>query len=333
MDHSIFERANQFLGRMMPVFIPGSLIIGIFLGRHVTPFLFLVPWLFAFMTFTGSIGSTFRQLGLVVRHPFPVLLAFIVLHILMPVYAFCVGHLFYHNAPLTVTGFLLSAAIPTGVTSFVWVMMQKGNIPLVLTVILIDTLLSPVVVPLTLMIFAGKSVDINVWSLMSDLFTMIVIPSLLGILFSQRTSVKTQKNAATILSPFSKIGMFVVVLINGGVVTPYLQHLDIQILFILLTVLFISASGYLLSWLSGALFHLKQDMVITLTYSGGMRNISAGSVIAVSFFPAQVVLPVVAGMLFQQVLASFYGQMLAKFYSRPKQQGHAGKETGREPLH
>ncbi|NCG67055.1 bile acid:sodium symporter family protein [Bacillus coagulans] len=318
MCFSFFDRANRFLGKMMPIFIPGSLIIGMVLGHRLTGLLFLVPWLFAFMTFTGSIGSTFKQLGAVVRHPFPVLLALGVLHLFMPLFAYGTGHLLFSGHPLTTTGFLLSAAIPTGVTSFVWVMMQKGNIPLVLTVILIDTLLSPVVVPLTLLLFVGKSVHIEGWPLMQDLFTMIVIPSLLGILFSQFTQLETQRKAASVLSPFSKIGMFLVVMINGGVVSPYLRGMDAHVLFIILTVLFISASGYLLSWLLGALFHLDRSMIVTLTYSGGMRNISAGSVIAVTFFPAQVVLPVISGMLFQQVLASFFGTLLSSVYRDKK---------------
>lgn len=314
MVMNVFQLTNQFLSKAMPIFIPISLILGILLGHHITHLLFLVPWLFAFMTFTGSIGSTFKQLGMVVRHPFPVILAFIVLHIAMPLFAWGIGHVLYAHDHFTITGFVISAAIPTGVTSFVWVMMQKGNVPLVLTVILIDTLLSPFIVPLTIMILAGQSVELNVVDLMKDLFTMIVVPSLLGLIFSQFTSKELQKKATSTLSPFSKIGMFLVVMINGSVMTPYLHHINLKILLIILTVLFISASGYLLSWLIGALFHLKTDMVITLTYSGGMRNISAGSVIAVSFFPPQVVFPVIIGMLFQQVLASVYGQLLTKFY-------------------
>ena len=46
--------------------------------------------------------------------------------------------------------------------------------------------------------------------------------------------------------------------------------------------------------------------------SGGMRNISAGAVIAVAYFPAAIVLPVIVGMLFQQALASIYAAFIEK---------------------
>ena len=45
-----------------------------------------------------------------------------------------------------------------------------------------------------------------------------------------------------------------------------------------------------------------------------MRNISAGAVIAVTYFPSAVAVPVILGMLFQQMLASFYGSFLSRYY-------------------
>jgi bile acid:Na+ symporter, BASS family len=47
-------------------------------------------------------------------------------------------------------------------------------------------------------------------------------------------------------------------------------------------------------------------------YNSGMRNISAGAVIAITYFPAPVAIPVIVGMLFQQVLASLVGSVLDK---------------------
>jgi bile acid:Na+ symporter, BASS family len=53
-----------------------------------------------------------------------------------------------------------------------------------------------------------------------------------------------------------------------------------------------------------------------MTFSSGMRNISAGAVIAVSFFPAAVAVPVIVGMLFQQILASLNGHFLDRYFNR-----------------
>ena len=45
-----------------------------------------------------------------------------------------------------------------------------------------------------------------------------------------------------------------------------------------------------------------------------MRNISAGAVLAASYFPPEVMFPVMIGTLFQQVLAATYGVLLKKYY-------------------
>jgi predicted Na+-dependent transporter len=75
---------------------------------------------------------------------------------------------------------------------------------------------------------------------------------------------------------------------------------------------FIAGTGYFLAWFIAKSLKREEGDVISLTFSGGMRNISAGAVIAVQYFPGPVAVPVVVGMLFQQILASLYSKFLQK---------------------
>ncbi|MET3211573.1 UNVERIFIED_CONTAM: putative Na+-dependent transporter [Paenibacillus sp. PvR008] len=45
----------------------------------------------------------------------------------MPLLAMMLGHLAFGDDPYTITGLILGAAIPTGISSFVWVHIYKGN--------------------------------------------------------------------------------------------------------------------------------------------------------------------------------------------------------------
>ena len=45
-------------------------------------------------------------------------------------------------------------------------------------------------------------------------------------------------------------------------------------------------------------------MKTAFLFTAGMRNIALGVVIATTYFPSKVAMPVVFGMLFQQVLAA-----------------------------
>ena len=44
------------------------------------------------MTFAGSLGSNFRSLKEVIVHPFAIIIAMAILHVLMPIWAWGVGH-------------------------------------------------------------------------------------------------------------------------------------------------------------------------------------------------------------------------------------------------
>jgi len=312
----MLQKVNKQLEKIMPLITPVSVVMGVLLSAYLKDFSFLIPWIFAFMTFAGSLSSNFQSLKEVMIHPFPIFLAMLILHVLMPLWAWGVGHVAFSGDAYTITGLILGMVIPTGVTSFIWVSIYKGNIPLVLSIILIDTLLSPILVPFSLSLFVGQRVELDFISMMKGLMGMIVIPSIIGMLLNQVTKGKIKDQLGIRLAPFSKISIGIVVMLNGSVVAPYLKNINLKLVSITLTVFFIALTGYLFSFFLGRIMKRDRDTVITLTFSGGMRNISAGAVLAVSFFPAAVAVPVVVGMLFQQVLASMNGHFLDRFYHK-----------------
>ncbi|GGD89574.1 bile acid:sodium symporter family protein [Paenibacillus nasutitermitis] len=306
----MLQQFNHRLERILPLITPASVLIGVLLGQHLAGFTFLTTWVFAFMTFSGSISSSFREFIKVLTQPVPLFMTLLILHVIMPLIALGTGHLFYAGDPYTMTGFILAMAIPTGITSFVWVAIYKGNTALTLSIILIDTILSPLVVPYTLSVLVGAQVEMDIYAMMRGLLMMIVLPSLLGMGLNQWTKGGIRDHWGPRLSPFSKIGMGIVVAINSSVVSPYLRHFDARLLRIALTTLLLASLGYILGWLIAKLMRWEKDLVIALTFNGGMRNISAGAVLAVSYFAPPVALPVVLGMLFQQSLASLFGYLI-----------------------
>jgi len=312
----LLYKFNKRLEKLMPLITPVSVIIGVLFANFFINFTQLIPWVFAFITFAGSLGSSFSSFKETLKHPLPLFIILIILHILMPVWAWSVGHFAFNGDVETITGLVLGMAIPTGISSMIWVTIYRGNIPLTLSIILLDTFLSPFLVPFTLTILVGGRVDMDVYSMMSGLFLMVVLPSILGMLVNQMTEGKAKQKLSPKLAPFSKLGLGVVVMINGAAVAPYLREVDSKLLMITVTVFFIAFTGYLFSFGIGKLFKGDRDTVVALTFTGGMRNISAGAVLAVSYFPAAVAVPVVIGMLFQQVLASIYGFLVDRHYNR-----------------
>lgn len=311
-------RFNKILEKFMPLMIPTSVIIGVLLSVYVKDFSFLIPWIFAFMTFSGSLNSNFVEMKQAVFNPLPLVLVLFILHILMPLWAFGVGYVVFNGDPYTITGLVLALAIPTGITSFVWVSIYKGNIALTLSIILIDTMLSPFIVPLTMSLLVGGNIEMDIDGITKGLFLMIVIPSIAGMMLNQLLKKKVASGISARLSPFAKIAMGIVVMLNGAVVAPYLLDINLKLIGIAITMFLVAFSGYLISFSIGKLFKQDKETVTSIMFTGGMRNISAGAVIAVSYFPAAVAVPVVLGMLFQQVLASICGSVIKRYFLEEK---------------
>mgnify|MGYP001768638794 FL=1 len=310
----MLKNINSIMEKMLPFLTPSSVVIGIVFSTIFDDFSQLVPWIFAFITFAGSLNLSFHAFKQALLHPLPIFVVLLLLHLFIPLWAFAVGHLAFQEDSFTIIGLVLAVIIPTGVTSFIWVSIHKGNLALALAVILIDTFISPFVVPASLLVLVERTVEIDVWNMMSGLFFMIILPSILGMLVNEWTKKELKQCIAAVLSPFSKIALSLVVIINSAVVAPYLANPNKKLILIGFFVFLIAASGYFFSWMTGHLLKFQQGDIITLTFTGGMRNISAGAVLAITYFPPQVAVPVVLGMLFQQVLASFYGRMLEKVY-------------------
>jgi predicted Na+-dependent transporter len=312
----MLQTLNKQLEKIMPLITPTSVVLGVLLAVYIKDFSYLIPWIFAFMTFAGSLNSNFKSLSDVVRHPLPIFAAMILLHILMPIWAWGVGHITFQDDIFTITGIVLGMAIPTGITSFIWVSIYKGNIPLTLSIILIDTMLSPLIVPYCLSLLVGERIEMDIVGIMQGLVGMIVLPSILGMLLNQFLKGNVTKRLSATLAPFSKISIGIVVMLNAAVIAPYLKIINLKLISIILVVFLIAATGYVFSFFIGRLIRSDRDTVISLTFSGGMRNISAGAVIAVTYFPPAVAVPVVVGMLFQQVLASFTGYVMARYFNK-----------------
>src|SRR5699024_3242123 len=138
----MLESINVKIQKYMPILTPLCVVIGVIFHNIGSQILFLVPWLFAFMTFTSSFNMKIRDIRFFSKYSTAMFFSIAFLHILMPFWAFFLSNIIFNDDLLTI-GFVISVAIPTGVTSVIWINISQGNLPFGLSIILIDTLLAP----------------------------------------------------------------------------------------------------------------------------------------------------------------------------------------------
>ncbi|MDR2478905.1 MAG: bile acid:sodium symporter family protein [Treponema sp.] len=306
------EQINARLERLMPVLTPLGIVLGFSLPGvfiHLRP---LVPWLFGTMTLSGALKLQAAEFGRTLRNPLPVLLFFVSVHIIMPLLALSAASLCFHSSADTVSGFVLLFSGPTAVSGFMWVSMYMGDKALCLALILLDTLLAPLLVPGTISLLMGTKVTMDMGGIAVSLILMVVVPTVIGVTANEVSRGKIPSRLCPYLNPVSKIFLMLVIAANTAPAAPRIRLDEPRLWGIAALCVVLSAVGFALARLSGIAGRCDTGRSITLFFSGGLRNISAVTTIAVTFFPEAAALPALLGIVFQQSLSAVMARLLVR---------------------
>jgi len=304
-------KLNHFLERFMPALTPFSIVIGFLLPSVFSVLRPFVQLLFGIMTFSGALKLRAAELGKSVRNPMPILLFFAAAHVIMPVCAMFISSVFFANNDV-VSGFVLLFSGPTAVSGFIWILILKGDIALCLTLILLDTLLAPAVVPVSISILMGAKTTMDMSGIALSLLFMVVIPTIIGVTVNETSKGKIPAAVCPYFDPFAKICLMLVIAANASIVAPAVKLNDPLIWQIGLLVIALTSAGFLLVKLIAVIAKCRDPKDITMIISGGLRNNSAVMTIAVAFFPSAAVLPTLMSIIFQQSIAAVMGKLFAK---------------------
>ena len=276
----------------------------------------LVTPLFAFMTFQSALSNTFGNLARTVRHPAPMLVSLALATVLMPSVACVLATALFGSNPNLVCGVVLEYSVPVAVVAAMWTNMLGGNPALSLATILVSTVAAPFSIPLTLHLLLGQTVEVDAARMMGEMVVSIALPALAGTLANDVSHGRAARELSPVIAPAAKIALVLVILTNSTGVAPCVRSLTPQLVGVAVFICAFAASGYALGLLAARVMRLPREQTVSVTYLVGMRNISAGAVIAGEYFPGEVMFPVVIGTLFQQVLAAAFGSVLRRSRER-----------------
>ena len=304
---------DRFLGSYFPWFVLACATTGVlfpdtfsWLNGSIT------MGLFAFMTFSNSLGGGFRELGRVFLRPLPVVVTLVLLHVVIPLLTLGLGNLLFPDAPLFTIGLVLEYVIPTGVASLMWVGICGGNAPLCLSIVLLDTLAAPVVIPLSLKLLVGSVVEVDTWGMMGDMMIMVALPALAAMTVYQVTGGRAAVTLKPRLALFAKLALLIVITANATSCSSFLRSIGRTLVLVMATVFLLCLFGFLAGYWAAKLLGLDFPTRATMCLNTGLRNISAGSVLALQYFPAQVVFPVAFTPLFLQFTTSIIVKVLMR---------------------
>lgn len=305
------RRAGDFIGGHMPYIAPVCVALGVLFPDFFGQATWLVPYLFALITFQGSLNTTVRQVVGTFRHPRELLSVLAVTIVAMPVLARVVGGLVFSD-PEIVCGIVIEYSIPVAVVSLMWIDIFHGNASLGLAAVLLSTVLAPLTVPVTLQLLMGESVSIDAFSMIRDLLFMVALPAVAGVVVNEVTGGWGHERLSGDLSPFCRILLLLVIICNSTGMSAYVLSLDAVVLQSAAFILVFASFGFVLGAVLARALGASIGDFFSITFCVGLRNISSGSVIATEFFPGAAIIPVMMGTLFQQILAAIAGTVLRR---------------------
>lgn len=313
---SALKPINSFLEKWIFIILPLFMVLGIISGESINTLIYLTPYLFMLLTFISSFSADWRKLGELIVRPWLFIVMTFVLHLAIPFFTLLiVRNVFPANAELA-AGVVLAMMLPIGVTSIFWVGFVRGNVTTALSLVSLNTILSPLILPLTFSLMLDSVVQVDTGSLILSLLQLVLLPSILGMAVGERLRKKKPSPAfVTSSSLTSKVCLYLVVLLNAASISNSLELVSDKIFHLIIVLLSLMITGYFINFGIGSLFFQDLETRIAVAYSGGIRNYTVGVVLATTFFTPLVVFPVLLAMLLQHPIAMLFNI----FFTRKKQ--------------
>ena len=312
------QRMNQWMTPRMPVLILCALALGLLFPSQIGILCPYVTAMMMFQTFANSLGSSVQDLGHVLSHPKPVLVTMLTLHILMPLLALGIGSLCFPDYPFYTLSLVLMEGSPAAVSSLMWVVIGSGSVELCLSIILLDTMLSPVILPLTLRLLCGSVVELDTMGMFRDLFVMIVVPAAVAMVLCRVAGKEACARGKQFLSPFSKLALLVIICANVTRCAPFLRNLDGELVLLLFITLAMRIIGLSIGYLLSCVFRFPYPVELSVTVNSSMRNNAAAATLAAQYFPSEAVFSPSVSPLFSQLTTSLAVRAIQKQQKKEK---------------
>ena len=228
----------------------------------------------------------------VFSRPRDVLLGCLAQFTVMPLLAFALTRIFRLEEALAI-GVILVGCCPGGTASNVITYLAKGDLALSVGMTAVSTLLAPVLTPLLVWLFAGKTVAVDVLGMLLSILWVVILPIALGLLV-KRCWPRTTERASAFLPALSTLAICVIVLI---VIAANAHKLLDGGLIILLVVMLHNVCGLGAGYLIGTLLHLTPAKRRAISVEVGMQNSGLASSLATLHFAAYP-LATIPGALF-----------------------------------
>ncbi len=318
---NFLKSISKFFSKYMAIIVILMALLALFLPSAVC---FLktsyVNTLLGIVMFGMGLTLKPKDFQIVFSHPKDVIIGTIAQFTIMPLVAFILTKIF-HLSPELAVGVILVGTCPGGTSSNVITYLSKGDVALSVGITAVSTILAPIMTPLLTYLYAGHTVDVNIFSMFFSIIQVVILPIFLGFVINHFFS----KFAERIVDILPLISTLSIVAIVGAVVSANASKLMSCGLLIICVVILHNIFGYLLGYYAGKLLKMDTVKCRTVSIEVGMQNSGLATSLATVHF-AQYPLATIPGAVFS-VWHNVSGAILANIFLRSSEKKGKNSDT------
>lgn len=233
-----------------------------------------------------------------------------------PIFAYILGYIFLTNELPIWIGFVMLMVTPCTDWYLVFTGVAKGNVPLSTSILPVNLILQVLLLPVYLMLFFGKSGNVELSSLVESILLVLVVPFVLAMI-AKKTIGKNGKTGTNLIQFFEKSQVLFLALAVVAMFSSEGKNLidNPDVIYkLLIPVLLFFAVTFVLSQLVSKLLKFSYADKVSLVLTTMARNSPISLAIAVSAFSSEplIALSLVIGPLIELPILVLTSQVLLR---------------------
>ena len=303
-DPSGEDKENRSAALIVVAF-PAFILIGA-IAAFMFPATFapLTNYINLFLTiimFTMGLTLTVPDFQMVLKRPLPVFIGVVAQFVIMPGLAVLVAKMMGLNPALAV-GLLMLGSVPGGTSSNVIAFLCRGDVALSVTMTSVSTMVSPIMTPILMLLLSGTATEVDgagmAWSLVQTVLLPVVIGLTLRVFLSRWIN-----RIMPVLPWLSILGIGGVVF---GAVANNAERLLSVGLIVFAAVIVHNVLGYVLGYYTGRLFRFSEPVNRTMAVEIGTQSAGLASGMAGRFFSPEAALPGAVAAVVHNITGAIY---------------------------
>jgi predicted Na+-dependent transporter len=274
------------LGVLLGFLLPG-------IGRTWKAYL---PYLLMLLMFFVSLAVEPKEIAYSIKNYSLIVLVLFIVFIVTPSLSLLARPLF---SQADYTGTVLAFACPSAIATGFWCSVIFGDVATGLVISTVTNLLAVVTLPLTMLVFLGAAVRIDIWWMILNLAELILIPLGASLMLKRMAG----KSLGHLSGYTSKVNSIIMMLLIWGSIAPGVADAEKDGLgFVLLNIFMLIVLGlaFCIAYELGRKH--GRERAVTVGIAGSVKNAALSLVLGLAIFGSNVLSPLIANLIAQNVL-------------------------------